>query len=160
MRVLALSLLVGCSSPPASPPRFAQSATGWQHLQRLAGAWSGTTDSGAKVDIDVRPIANASTLAETFGKPGRETMTLYHADNGGLVATHYCAQGNQPRLRATTIDRDRIVFEQADVTDLDRTEAHLVSLEITFSTSAFERVEVYRDADGKLERTTWRFVPR
>jgi hypothetical protein len=156
MRELVLCLVLGCSSSPS--PHFAQSPASWDRLQRLAGAWSGTADSGAKVEIVVRPIANASALAETFGKPGKETMTLYHADDGGLVATHYCAQGNQPRLRATSIAADRIVFEQADITGLDRSESHLVSLEFVFAQDSFDRVEVYRAPDGKLERTAWHFV--
>src|SRR5687767_2900395 len=119
MRALVSCMfLLGCSSSPSSSApsspstsRHVQSPSAWQHMQRLAGSWSGTADSGGQVDIVVRSIARASTLAETFGPPGRETMTLYHSDGGGLIATHYCAQGNQPRLRATSIAADRIVFE-------------------------------------------------
>ena len=29
-----------------------------------------------------------------------EMVTLYHMDGAELVATHYCAMGNQPRMRA------------------------------------------------------------
>ena len=27
-------------------------------------------------------------------------MTMYHADKTGLMLTHYCKLGNQPRMRA------------------------------------------------------------
>jgi hypothetical protein len=158
MRWLVVCVVAGCAS---SPPRFARSPTGWTQMQRLAGAWTGTTDGGSTVEIVVRPISRDSALAETFGSTeGRQTMTLYHADGGGLVATHYCGQGNQPRLRATAIERDRIVFEQDDVTDLDPGEPHLVAFELAFAADSFDRVEVYRRPDGTLERTTWHFTRR
>lgn len=147
-----LVFAIACSRPPVAAPKAS-----WPDLQPLAGTWTGTSDGGAKVDITVRPISRGSALAETFGSPGRETMTLYHADQGGLVATHYCGQGNQPRLRATS-DGKRYVFKLADVTDLDRAEAHLVEMEIVLGDNTFDRVEVYRAPDGTLERTRWHFV--
>ncbi|MDQ3335987.1 MAG: hypothetical protein M4D80_12530 [Myxococcota bacterium] len=147
-----LVFAIACSKPPVTAPRAS-----WPDLQPLAGAWTGTSDGGATVDVTFRPIARGSALAETFGKPGRETMTLYHADSGGLVATHYCAQGNQPRLRARQ-DGKRFVFTQAEITDLDRAEPHLVEMEIVLGDNVFARVEVYRAPDGTLERTRWHFV--
>ena len=50
------------------------------------------------------------------------------------------------------------MFTQADITDLDRAEAHLVEMEIVLGDNAFDRVEVYRAPDGKLERTRWHFT--
>ena len=146
-----LVFAIACSKPPVAAPKAS-----WSDLQLLAGTWTGS-DGGRSVDVTFRPIARGSALAETFGSPGRETMTLYHADNGGLVATHYCAQGNQPRLRARQ-DGRRYVFTLADVTDLDRAEPHLVEMEIVLGDGVFDRVEVYRAPDGTLERTRWHFV--
>jgi hypothetical protein len=167
---MAFLLLVGCAAAPSA--RHAPPArSNWPDLQALAGVWKGTTE-GTTVDVTFTPIAKGSALAEAFGPPGRQTMTLYHADHAGLVATHYCGQGNQPRLRAPTptpatpttptattpTTGNRIVFTQADITDLDRGEAHLVEMSFELGDREFDREEVYRQADGTLERTRWHFV--
>lgn len=157
---LALGVLAACAHTATAPARPTPSAAEiWQTMQRvLPGTWTGTTDAGAKVDVTFRSISNASALAETFGRPGKETMTLYHPDRGDVVATHYCAQGNAPRLRVARVDQHRVVFRQTDVTDLDRDEASLVEMEITLGDGWFDRVEVYRDGKGALDRTHWHFV--
>jgi hypothetical protein len=118
----------------------------------LEGTWEGSTDEGTRIAIGFRAISGGSAVAETFGVT-RPTMTLYHADHGELVATHYCAQGNQPRLRAVTIEPRRVRFVQESITDLDPTESHLVDLELSFEGDRLERIEVYRDPKGQLERT-------
>jgi len=46
--------------------------------------------------------------------------TAYHLDKGVLRMTHYCAAGNQPRLKARDIDLTKNVvhFEFVDATNL------------------------------------------
>ena len=39
---------------------------------------------------------------------GRETMTVFHPDHDDLVLTHYCAQGNQPRLRVAELTKGAV----------------------------------------------------
>lgn len=142
-----------------TPATWAIAPDAWPALRdRLVGAWRGTTSGGAAVDVTYRAIAGGSALAETFGSPARATMTLFHPDHGGLVATHYCAQGNQPRLRAIAVERDALRFAQADVTDLDADEAQLVELGLEFGPDGFDRIEDYRAPDGTIERTRWHFV--
>ena len=47
-----------------------------------------------------------------------EMTNMYTLDGSGLVMTLYCAGGNQPHMRATAIEGDRIVFEPTGVSDL------------------------------------------
>jgi hypothetical protein len=37
-------------------------------------------------------------------------VTVYHADGSDLVLTHYCMEGNQPRMRARESTGTRITF--------------------------------------------------
>lgn len=151
----------GCASPPvASAPRpWARDPGGLASLRSVVeGSWEGATDEGRKAQVDYHAISSGSAVAETFGARPRSTMTLFHADHGELVATHYCAQGNQPRLRAVAIAPRRFRFVVESVTDLDPGEAHLVELELAAEGETLERVEVYRDPTGHLERTHFRFV--
>jgi hypothetical protein len=80
------------------------------------------------------------------------------ASDHDVLATHYCAQGNQPRLRATAGASADVTFRIADITGLDPDEAHLVELTLRDLTpDAFTRVETYAAPDGTTEVTTYAF---
>ena len=51
-------------------------------------------------------------MVETLfpGAP-HEVTTIYHRDGNDMVLTHDCAGGNQPRMRARTVDRNTVAFE-------------------------------------------------
>jgi hypothetical protein len=69
-------------------------------LATLAGDWSGTFDNGRAHRVNYRLSAGGTVLVETWTlAPGRESITMYYLDGEDLFATHYCPQGNQPRLR-------------------------------------------------------------
>ena len=153
MRCL-VPLLAACSSPSKLDVKSAP----LPDLSFLAGDWHGTTADGSKVDVSFKQISNGSVLVETFGKPERQTMTVYHHDGESLIATHYCGQGNQPRLRARMTDNGRLIFTQFDVTDLGRDEAQLVEMSMTTTLDEFDREEVYRAPNGTLDVTKWKFV--
>lgn len=152
MRWLLL-LIAACSSPSKLDVETAP----LPDLSFLAGAWHGTTE-GSAVDITFKQISNGSVLVESFGKPERQTMTVYHHDGEALIATHYCGQGNQPRLRARMADNGRLIFSQFDITDLGRDEAQLVEMMMVMTPDAFDREEVYRAPNGALDKTLWKFV--
>ena len=53
--------------------------------------------------------------------------TMYHADKGEFMLTHYCALGNQPRMHAAMPkgDAKTLPFNFVDATNLaTRTDAH------------------------------------
>jgi hypothetical protein len=55
--------------------------------------------------------AAGSAVVETVfpGSP-HEMVTVYHADGPDLVLTHYCMEGNQPRMRARKARGPRFDF--------------------------------------------------
>lgn len=58
---------------------------------------------------------------------------MYHRDGAGLVATHYCSIGNQPRMRAADADAKTIRFRFADITNLASPDGgHIKDLTVTF----------------------------
>lgn len=158
---LALGALgpLGCQRDTAVPDGRAA----WDALcHALPGSWHVTYPDGAKVDVSFKLVSNGSALVETFGRPGHETLTVYHRDGAALLATHYCAQGNQPRLRALAGDARRPVLQLLDATDVDPGEAELVELSFDLGDvdgNGFDRVEVYQQPDGTLERTPAHFAP-
>jgi hypothetical protein len=155
MRALSLSLLllVGSAHADAAPsPTFAG-------LKALVGEWVAPTPRGA-IKVSYRLVSNDSALVQRFVTPsGRETLTIIHPDGDKILATHYCAQGNQPRLRLDLgkSSANRYVFSFVDATNLATPAAsHLVQLELVLAGDQYTEVETYEE-NGKPDVTTLRF---
>ncbi len=69
-------------------------------LKALAGDWTKSGGDGS-VEATYRVTAGGSAVMETLfpGTP-HEMVTVFTVDRGDLVLTHYCAEGNQPRMKA------------------------------------------------------------
>jgi hypothetical protein len=165
LRALAAALLAfGCSRPmttptsSAAPPKGTGSAA-WEQIKRaLPGSWTMPGKSGP-FRVSYKLISGDSALVETWGVgSGRETMTIFHPDHDDLLLTHYCAQGNQPRLRAVATSADGIVFRFADATNLGQGQAILIERVLRLKADTFDDTEVYRGADGAAESTTYHFT--
>ncbi len=95
-------------------------------LKTLAGEWQAKTPDGNLTRVSYRVTSAGSVLVETImpGEPG-EMVTLYHPDGATVVATHYCAGQNQPRMRAKPASGEvkEIAFDFVDVTNLASPEA-------------------------------------
>ena len=120
--LIVLFVALGISGAMANEPAGA-TASGrelFSRLGKLTGSWSGTTSSGKTHHVSYRTTAAGSVLVETWTLgAGRESMTLYALDGERLLATHYCPQGNQPRLAYTGTDaQGRAQFRFVDGTNL------------------------------------------
>ncbi len=84
--------------------------------------------------VNYRVIANGSTVVETdFAGTDHEMFTVYTLDRGALVLTHYCAMGNQPRLKAVKDTGNSVSFEFVDGGNLaSRDEKHMDSVTFEF----------------------------
>src|SRR5687768_13318044 len=93
-------------------------------FKALAGEWVAAEDSelSKKGDLVARYAVTAagSAIVETVfpGSP-HEMVTVYHADGSDLVLTHYCMEGNQPRMRARSPKGSRIDFAFDGGTNID-----------------------------------------
>ena len=87
------------------PTALADGVSGQAALDRLkslAGKWQGTSasDPNSTMQVEYKVTAGGSAVVETeFAGLPHEMVTVYHLDGEDLVMTHYCAMGNQPRLR-------------------------------------------------------------
>jgi hypothetical protein len=135
----------------------------WLRLTKtLSGEWTRPTKSGGTFVVAYRLLSNGTALLEDWGAGGEhETVSVLHPDHASIVLTHYCAQGNQPRLRIAEASPDTFVFRFADVTNKESDQAMLV--ERTFHLSGgggLDFTEVYRQPDGGNEVTTYQFTRR
>jgi hypothetical protein len=124
--VLVLVLVAACQSGPATAPRGDDVARGrmLDTVKSLAGRWETTGPDGTKAYFDISPTAGGSAVREVMfpGTP-HEMTNMYHLDGGSLVMTHYCAGGNQPRMRAQPGAPGKLEFRFDSVTDLASADA-------------------------------------
>jgi hypothetical protein len=149
-----LLLTVPPQSPPASSLRFEQ-------LKSVVGDWVAPSPSGTgSIRESYALISNGTVLVQRYlTSSGKETLTVFHVDGAAMLATHYCAQGNQPRLKLEpTGTPESFAFSFLDATNLtDRASAHLVRLELRLTgRDQLTEIETYEEA-GKKEVTTLQF---
>ena len=150
LAILALALHAGeirCEAKPSGAEVFRQ-------LGSLVGTWTGPPRNGSAHTVSYRFTASGSVLVETWTLgSGRESMTLYALDDDRLLATHYCPQGNQPRLEYFGVDENgRRQFKFRDGTNLHaKGHSHQQAFWIKLhDDKTFERGETYVDNDAAL----------
>jgi hypothetical protein len=77
---------------------------------------------------------------------------MYTLDGDSLVVTHYCAAGNQPRMRARAIEDGRIAFRLDSVGDLGSDDSHYMGELILVLVDADHVEQHWRTfKDGELD---------
>ncbi len=120
--------------------RFAQ-------LQSLAGTWVGTGPNNLQLSVTYEIVSGGKAVMETRRPVGEPDMvTLFYLDGDVLMLTHFCSDGNQPRMRASDAEHDQLLFEFVDVTNLsDPHDGHMRGL-----------LYIFDDADHLTQTWTWR----
>jgi hypothetical protein len=142
---LAAKLVLVCALATivlAAPSRAAGGGNaGWERMKSLVGDWEGNYSGSmgkAPVAISYRLVSNGTTLMETMkmSMHGETDMiTMYAQDGDRVVATHYCSEGNQPRMRAAVPAGEvgKLDFRFVDATNLPGPDAmHMDRLVVTF----------------------------
>jgi len=156
--VVTLAILLaagGAAAEPASPAGRTPAPAAFERFKALAGEWVAAEDGemSKKGDLVARYAVTAagSAVVETvFPGSAHEMVTVYHADGSDLVLTHYCMEGNQPRMRAKAPRGSRFDFAFDGGTNIDPgrdRHMHSASLELV---SADEIRTVWTElAEGK-----------
>ena len=75
----------------------------FQRLKLLEGTWEGVAGSGedtGEAEVIWEVTAGGTAVMERqFAGTSNEMVSIYTLDGDDLVLTHYCAAGNQPRMR-------------------------------------------------------------
>ncbi|MDZ4830247.1 MAG: hypothetical protein SGJ09_08645 [Phycisphaerae bacterium] len=138
---LTACLALGCASSgqrTASTPPSPAVVGAFDELKSLQGEWQKTgenSDNGKPTVASVfRVTSGGSAVREVMFPGGRYEMTnMYHLDGDTLMATHYCAAGNQPRMRCEPVTEHGVyVFKFSDITNLPTPETeHMADLTLT-----------------------------
>ncbi len=117
--LVALMVVTGAAHAQSAPPK----ATPLDRFKALAGDWvdaDGALGMKGKVAATYRVTGAGSAVVERlFVDQAHEMTTVYHLDGADLVLTHYCAAGNQPRMRTRKTDTAVLFFEFDGGTNFD-----------------------------------------
>ena len=148
--LLGAALLCANHAPVTTP------AQQFEQIRQLVGKWHvAETD---RLSISFVPTAADSVIVERWEtSAGLHSLTVYHMDGDELVATHYCPQGNQPRLVSDGAeDEGAIRFAFRDATDLDPGESFQHDLALAFNADgSVTRSEAYRGPEGQGEPSSY-----
>jgi len=120
-------------------------------IKALAGTWECDFEGDGKVDCTAiyRVSANGDTVTEN------------HIDGTAVMATHYCAAGNQPRMRDANPGKHSFMFDFVDATNLKSpNDSHMHSLKmeiidadhLTNTWTSFDKGQPAGEAIFKLTR--------
>jgi len=161
-RVLLVSLvvlvagLVGAAAQPQEKAAMKMSVVPqtpeWQKLKTLVGEWEGVMEEGGKqlpATVEARLTGDGSAIMHVLGKGSPyEMVTMIHADGKRLLATHYCAAHNQPRMALVPgKSPNQIAFDFVDGTNIGPGEEHMKSVVFTFI-DADHHEEAWRNSTG------------
>lgn len=120
--VTGLLALASCksSSPAVVDTDDDQRAVLFGPVAALAGTWRSPDPTGGEATTTEFVVSsNGSAVREIMMKGTPHEMTnMYTLDGNSLVMVHYCAGGNQPKMRARAVDGNTLVFEPDGVSDL------------------------------------------
>ena len=142
-------------------------ATALDRLKALQGEWTGTASHDGSepmpAKVSYRVTGGGSAVVETLfeGTP-HEMVSVYYTDGNDLVMTHYCAMGNQPRMRVRNPSADGtgdLAFAFDGGTNING--GHMDNLKITFKDADHIRA-VWQAVDdaGKPDHTATLDVAR
>lgn len=118
---LAVLSLAACASMRARPEGSVTAAQQFEKMKSLAGTWETAPGAQMPGKVVYRVVGGGSALEEQLfpGEP-HEMVTMYHLDGDQFVMTHYCAAGNQPKMRAAPAsDLSTIRFEFVSLSNGD-----------------------------------------
>jgi len=153
--VVALVLAAGAAAAAPAPAPARPTSAPLERFKTLAGEWVAAEDGDMvkKGDLVARYAVTASGTAvvETvFPGSEHEMVTVYHADGPDLVLTHYCMEGNQPRMRARGAQGSRFEFAYDGGTNIDpKRDRHMHSATFDLASANEIRSEWSELAEGK-----------
>ena len=109
----------------------------WTKLQALVGAWEGTMEESGQTmpaTVEARLTGDGSAIMHVLGKDSPyEMVTMIHPDGKRLLATHYCAAHNQPRMALAPSGKpNQVAFTFLDGTNIGPGEQHMKGVVFTF----------------------------
>jgi hypothetical protein len=127
------------AEPTTAPATKPDAKKAFEEISKaVVGKWKLVLDEGMKEpmsgETEFKLTAAGSVIMETM-LPGTqmEMVNLFAIDNDDLLVTHYCASGNQPRMRLVSAEGGVYTFEFIDGTNISPDAEYMGGLKITIA---------------------------
>jgi hypothetical protein len=123
LTLVAVAPAAQAQQKAAMPSSAIAESPEWQEMRSLVGQWEGFMETGGKqtpATVEVRLTGDGSALMHVMGKDTPyEMVTMIHPDGKRLLATHYCAAHNQPRMANVPAKApNQVAFDFIDGTNI------------------------------------------
>ena len=147
-------------APAAKMSTVAQTPE-WQRLKTLVGSWEGTMEEGGQTmpaTVAVRMTGDGSAIMHVLGKDSPyEMVTMIHPDGRRLLATHYCAAHNQPRMALVPSKAaNQVSFDFVDGTNISPGDEHMRGVVFTFTDA--DHHEEWWTSSGSAKPAIFKFA--
>ena len=148
---IAVSLVVLLAALAAHAQSGAQQS--FESIKALAGNWEGKSTMSDSVQVSYRVTAGGSAvmseILSSMKGESHDMITMFNLDGDRLLMTHYCAAGNQPRMKASASpDGKTVTFDFVDATNLTAAQpGHMQRVIFTF-VDATHHTEEWHFATG------------
>lgn len=119
MAVAALALAAGTAGAEETAPDARKAL---EQIKGLVGSWEGSIGQKGGPPGGVRYELTGGghmVVERLFPGTEHEMMTVYHLDGDRLLASHYCASGNQPLMRLEKATPTELAFGFVGGTNMD-----------------------------------------
>jgi hypothetical protein len=159
LAAVLISVGLGVAAIAADKPAPAPAPATFDKVKALAGDWTAKDDDGKPVDLNFNITSGGTAVLETVTMGAHGPMvSVYHADGEAVMLTHYCAMGNQPRLRAKGGDKE-LAFAFVDATNLPSpTSPHMHSMKLTIEDKDHITEEWMMSGGGKESPHAFHFT--
>jgi hypothetical protein len=149
LKTLCLAAVLVCSQVAQAEAQQLNGRRGFDRLTKLVGSWSMGGRAAGRGVTTYRLGDDGRTLIQD--EAGQ--LTVFKLDGDSLTLIHYCARGNQPRMRLQTLDDGRMTFSMYDITNLKHPRAyHTTGLQLVFVSD--DRIDlIYRATSDGREST-------
>jgi hypothetical protein len=134
----------------------------WEKMKSLVGEWDGTMTHGEMampVKVSYALVSGGTSLMERLTGPGEDMVTMYYPEGTRVLMTHYCSEGNQPRMKATGLAGDTLAFDFVDATNVASPEAeHMRKLVVKFQDADHFTQEWTHRKAGKEETGVFKYA--
>ncbi len=160
----AKPMAAGQDKPAVMGLRPVPQTEDWRKLSSLVGAWQGRVEEGGQrmdARVEVRMTADGSAIMHVLGRDTpHEMVTMFHPDGERLLATHYCAAHNQPRMaRVPAGAPNQIAFQFVDGTNIGPGDGYMSGLVITFvDADRHDEAWTFHTKGGVLPPTVFHFT--
>ncbi|HEX5035977.1 MAG TPA: hypothetical protein VFX30_02330 [bacterium] len=158
MAIMSGLAALAISSTAGAEKKDAKTNSAFEQIKALSGTWTGKGEMEGKEQTMTTKfrVTSAGTAVEEvmFPGTGHEMVNMYYPDGDGVSMVHYCAMGNQPRLKLTSKGGKKLDFTYVDGSNIPSPDSpHMSDVSLTIK-GKDKLTEDWKSTGGESKKPT------